>query len=99
LPGRHRHPRLILELALHAFLIAGRREGELQVGALGGFAGVPEAIDHGRRQREQAAARCRPFQSLDPEMPALAKLVDGPDVLHPRDRTWRVMILQALADT
>ena len=67
LPGRDRHAGLVLELALHALLVARGREGQLQVGALGGLAGMPEAIDHGRRQREQAAPRRRPFHRLDPQ--------------------------------
>src|SRR5439155_24610976 len=80
------------------FLVAGRRKRELQIGAFGGLAGMPEAIDHGRRQREQAAPRRRPFQRLDPEAHAAAEFIDGPDVLDARDRTRRVMILQAFAD-
>ncbi|GCC49742.1 hypothetical protein chiPu_0033923, partial [Chiloscyllium punctatum] len=60
---------------------------------------MPEAVDHGRRQRQQPAPRRRPFDRLAPEAEAAAQLVDGPDVLDPRHRARRVVILQALADT
>ena len=59
---------------------------------------MPEAIDHGRRQREQAAPRRGPFQRLDPQAHAAPEFIDGPDILDARDRTRRVVILQALAD-
>src|SRR5437868_288840 len=59
---------------------------------------MPEAIDHGRRQREQPAPCRRPFQRLDPQAHAAPQFIDGPDVLDARDRTRRVMVLQALAD-
>src|SRR4029077_9490326 len=98
LPGGDRHAGFVFELTLDAFLVAGGREGHLQVRAFGGLAGMPEAVDHGRRQREQAAPGRRPFERLDPEMPALPQLVDGLDVLDPRHRARRVVILQPLAD-
>src|SRR6185436_14034884 len=53
---------------------------------------------HGRRQRQQAAPRRRPFQRLDPEAQAATEFVDGLDVLDARDRTRCVMVLQAFAN-
>ena len=44
------------------------------------------------------APRRRPFQRLDPQAEATAEFVDGLNVLDARNRTRRVMILQALAD-
>ena len=59
---------------------------------------MPEAIDHGRRQREQPAPRGGPFQRLDPEAQAAPEFVDGLDVLDAGGRTRRVVVLQSLAD-
>src|SRR5260370_11699850 len=47
LPGGNRHAGFVLELALYALLVARGREWQLQIGALGGLAGVAEAIDPG----------------------------------------------------
>src|SRR3984957_17958118 len=98
LPGGDRHARQIFQRALHAFLVTRRRERQLQVGAFGGLAGMPEAIDHGRRQRQQAAPGRRPFDGFADQIEAAPALVDGLDVLDARDRARRVVILQALAD-
>src|SRR5260370_27855364 len=98
LPRRDRHAGLVLELPLHALLVTCGRKGQLQVGTLGGLAGVPEAIDHRRRQRQQAAPRRGPFDRLDPQMESPSELVDGLDVLDAGYRTRRVMVLQSLPD-
>ena len=98
LPGRYCHARFILKFALHALLVARRRKRQLQIGALGGLAGVPEAVHHGWGQRQQTAPRRGPFQHLDREAEASPSFVDGPDVLDAGDRARRVMVLQSLAD-
>jgi len=59
---------------------------------------MPEAVDHGRRQRQQAAPRRRPLDGFLDETEAAPHFVDGPDALDARDRTRRVVILQPLAD-
>ena len=99
LPGGDRHAGLVLELALHAFLVARRREGELQVGALGASRRSARSSRPcvGDSDRMPLAASW-PISAPRPQPEAARALVDGLDVLDARDEARRVVILQALAD-
>ncbi len=59
---------------------------------------MPEAVDERWTEGEDAFAREHPLRDLADEPRSLAELVDGVDVLHPRDEARRVMIPQVLAD-
>ena len=98
LPGCDGHAGLALELALHAFAVACRREGELEIGVRHLRVGAPEAVDVRRAQRQHALAREQVLGDLAHQPQAAHALVDGVDVLDAGDEARGVVVAQVLAD-
>ena len=98
LPRGDRHAGEIVEGRLHAFLVARRREGELQVVIVDPFVGLPEHVDQRRIERQDALARDGVFQHLADQLQPVRALVDGLGVLDPGHEARRVVVAQVLAD-
>ena len=98
LPRGDRHAGEVVEGRLHAFLVAGRGEGELQVVVVDPLVGFPEHVDQRRVEGEDALARGGIFQHLAHQPQPVRLFIDAGRVLHAGDEARRIVVAQVLAD-
>jgi len=98
LPAGDGEAGVVVKQTVHAELVAGRREDELQIVTACNLVGMPESVNHRRAQIEDALRAGKVLDDFTDEPHATREFVDCLDVLHAHAEARREVIAQIFTD-